>query len=692
MTIPRSTRRKGLALAAFAIAAGATASLTAPAPAVAQAPPVFSLPEPPALTVPPPIPDLSAYVKDTADARKKLIVLGKAMFWDQNTGSTGIGCATCHFHAGADSRFKNQISPGLNDGDDKFGNVGTGKYASGAVAGANYTLKKSDFPMFQLVDEGNRDSAIKVETNDVVSSSGANNATYENQPNRTLTTNDGCRAQPDPVFHVGPYNTRRVEPRNTPTVVNAAYNTRNFWDGRANNLFNAVTPFGARDTNAFIVKHLGSWSKETAAIPNMSLASQAVGPVVSDLEMICQGRSLAEFGRKMLPRKPLSAQRVAKNDSVLGGFRDPGSVFGLAGTYTDLIKAVFKDEWWNGGAIPAGQTLPFEGYDQMEANFSLFWGIAVASYQGTLISDQSKYDNYKLGRTVLSTAEKNGLDLFRSSRTGCIFCHGGPLFSNATTVRQLPTRKFLDRVPGVTATHLQDDGFFNIGTRPTTEDLGVGGTDPFGNPLSLARQWVQKINGNTAAVKDPLVNQANACAFVVPFGTTGTCEPTAAQVNAEELAVDGAFKTPILRNVELTGPYFHYGQYGTLEQLVAFYNRGGDRRLVNDNSGRLDTSGLGASPSNLSALLVPLNLSPTQQSEIVAFLKTLTDERVRCEKAPFDHPSIRVPHGAKGDQIALQPAYGVAQDEFIDVPATGADGLGGIRRSCLGTFDQGLAN
>ena len=44
---------------------------------------------------------------------------------------------------------------------------------------------------------------------------------------------------------------------------------------------------------------------------------------------------------------------------------------------------------------------------------------------------------------------------------------------------------------------------------------------------------------------------------------------------------DGAFKAPPLRNVELTGPYFHTGSYLTLRQVVDFYMRGGDFPITN---------------------------------------------------------------------------------------------------------------
>src|SRR4030042_5859052 len=60
-----------------------------------------------------PIPEptnLNEYVVNRAAA----IALGKALFWDMQVGSDGIqACASCHFQAGADNRFKNQINPGI---------------------------------------------------------------------------------------------------------------------------------------------------------------------------------------------------------------------------------------------------------------------------------------------------------------------------------------------------------------------------------------------------------------------------------------------------------------------------------------------------------------------------------------------------------------------------------------------------
>lgn len=96
-----------------------------------------------------------------------------------------------------------------------------------------------------------------------------------------------------------------------------------------------------------------------------------------------------------------------------------------------------------------------------------------------------------------------------------------------------------------------------------------------------------------------------------------------------EPAKDGEFKSNTVRNIELTGPYFHNGGYLTLQQLVDFYNRGGDHP-----SGATD------------AQVRPLNLTVAEQTALVDFMLTLTDNRVKCEQAPFDRPSISIPNGA----------------------------------------------
>ena len=86
----------------------------------------------------------------------------------------------------------------------------------------------------------------------------------------------------------------------------------------------------------------------------------------------------------------------------------------------------------------------------------------------------------------------------------------------------------------------------------------------------------------------------------------------------------GRFKTPTLRNIELRQPYMHNGRFQTLEEVVEFYNRGGD-----------------FDAPNVDDTIRPLNLSPQQKADLVTFLKRpLTDLRVKNELPPFDRPKL----------------------------------------------------
>lgn len=116
---------------------------------------------------------------------------------------------------------------------------------------------------------------------------------------------------------------------------------------------------------------------------------------------------------------------------------------------------------------------------------------------------------------------------------------------------------------------LSDRAFHNIGVRPQAEDRGRGG-----------------VTGNTGE--------------------------------------DGQFKTPSLLNLELRGPYMHNGRFATLEDVVEFYNRGGDFGAPNHDP-----------------RVRPLGLSPQQKADLAAFLKRpLTDDRVKLEQPPFDRPKL----------------------------------------------------
>jgi cytochrome c peroxidase len=649
----------------------------------------------PLTAIPVPLPDLTGFVVD----KQAAIVLGKALFWDQQAGSDGLACGSCHFHAGADNRVKNQVDPGLRNTVPSAQNV-FNPMGSGKKGGPNSTLARLDYPFHRLADTTDRNSAVLFDTNDVTSSQGVFRGDFSNINSLASTKNaEACVAALDPTFNVGGINTRAVEPRNTPSMINAIFNVRNFWDGRANNVFNGRNPFGRRDPTAgidpansvLVVDARGSNMKPLAvAIVDASLASQSVGPPGSNLEMSCNGRTFEAIGQKLLLRNPssltavtvpLSGQTIDPTDSVLGKYSG-GPAKGLTVSYESLIKGAFDKKFWMGTALTA------DGYRQIEKNFSMFWGLSIMLYESTLVSDDTPFDRYMNGDlTAMTTQQVTGFLQVFVGKGGCNFCHAGPEFSGAasTLANLKPLGAQVEHmIMGDGAIGLYDSGFYNIGVRSPGDDIGAGGTDPYGYPLTWTRQMKNVVvPGNSLTSMFGIVPDlfnVFTCNFLA-----APCVPV---TNDARDAVDGSFKVPILRNVELTGPYFHNGGQATLEQVVEFYNRGGDGA----GTDAANTTGYGINPTNRAPAILPLNLTVDDKANVVAFLKALTDERVRWEKAPFDHPSLTVPNGHSfNENSVLRNGNTVyAMDNLMIVPATGAGGRAAAGLPALGSFDAVL--
>ena len=613
------------------------------------------------IAVPEP-PDLGDFVKD----REAAIRLGKALFWDMQLGSDGVqACASCHFRAGADPRSKNQVSPGHDAG-----------FTGG---GANAQLSAEDFPLTRLAIPGVRGELDPAtDSDDAVSSQGVFSALFVaakagRAVDRVERTVDAAG------FRIGKRNVRRVEPRNTPSVFNAVFNHRQFWDGRAENIFNGVNHRGARDTGARVyrVDETGALTEVAIALINSSLASQATAPMVSDLEMSAAGREHADiamkFGdlferrwgvREVKPLRPLGEQLVSPTDSVLGAtsrWPRPGLV---DLSYEDMIADAFLEQWWSSDQLirihPDGTREIVAEHDLdlttrelslTQANAMLFFGLALQMYQATLVSDDSPWDRFRretpdptdpnlnpwvnVNPNHISRLALFGAHLFNDRTRGptnlrCSNCHEQAELTDASV------RRVTAAVNGPVRNrdgNVIDKGFNNIGVRPTDNDLGVGGSDELG-PLSHARRLFP----------DVVPEIFDGAAVTKGFG------------------IEGAFKIPSLRNVALTAPYFHNGDSRTLHEVVELYSRGGNVAPV------VQTDGTPIEP-----LGVP-GLTHDEIEALVAFLESLTDERVRFQRAPFDHPQLFVPNGHRGDQDYTCGAEGQASDVFVEIREVGAEG------------------
>lgn len=197
----------------------------------------------------------------------------------------------------------------------------------------------------------------------------------------------------DPVFGLAP----RVTPRAAGSVINAAFHAELFWDGRAPEVF--TDP----DTG------------QTLLTEHAALESQAVHPPLNDVEMSYHGRDWAQATAKLAHARPLAlASNVPADaaDAVLD-----------ARTYPELFRRAFGD-----AEITAARV-----------------GMALATYQRTLVSDQTPFDEFlTTNPDALTPAQMRGWDVFQISL--CMLCHATPLLS--------------------------DDSMRNIGVRPPDEDLG----------------------------------------------------------------------------------------------------------------------------------------------------------------------------------------------------------------------------
>ncbi len=286
-----------------------------------------------------------------------------------------------------------------------------------------------------------------------------------------------------------------------------------------------------------------------------------------------------------------------------------------------------------------------------------------------------------------------------------------------------------------------DNGVYNLGVRPIVEDIGRGGTDAFGWPLSLATLMLKNLGGpaqepgTPLATFDPSLGVTGGLYFettqdqqinpgfetdpinpllplyLTPWaksGTNGDAHPELDEaggapggmvntltnipiiegfldtlgpfnpaavipeaLNAGDSALmgtwpvvnrvgrNGSMKAPQLREVELTGPYFHNGGKLTLRQVIDFYVRGGDFPITNAAHRDFNMVNM--------KIDVQSNLTEDEETALIDFLLELTDDRVKFERAPFDHPEVFVPlEGTAPDNGSLAGLVNGGREGFVN--------------------------
>ncbi|HEY7544222.1 MAG TPA: cytochrome-c peroxidase [Blastocatellia bacterium] len=193
---------------------------------------------------------------------------------------------------------------------------------------------------------------------------------------------------------------------------------------------------------------------------------------------------------------------------------------------------------------------------------------AIAAFERTQLSGDSAFDRFNAGdRAALGEEAQRGFELFKG-KARCVTCH-----------------EFNASSPFFT-----DFKYHNIG-------IGMKASANF---EQLARQVQQMAQSGklTAEALDKL-------SLAEGFSELGRFLVTRQPKDI------GAFKTPTLRDIELTAPYMHDGSMKTLRETIEFYNKGGEGN------------------PNLDGGIRKLDLTEQEISDIEAFLKSLTGDRVR---------------------------------------------------------------
>jgi cytochrome c peroxidase len=194
---------------------------------------------------------------------------------------------------------------------------------------------------------------------------------------------------------------------------------------------------------------------------------------------------------------------------------------------------------------------------------------AIASYERTLLSFDSPFDHFAAGEeNAIDASARRGWELF-NNRGRCNKCHA------LTEEKRDPT-------------NFTDNDFHNIGIGIITH-----------NVVALARQAKALINSQDTAAIDRAAIQSDMSAlgrFLITRKETDTA----------------SFKTPNLRNILITGPYFHDGSQATLWDVMDHYNKGD-----------------GLQNPYLDQDIQPLALTEDEIDDLVAFMASLTSPDYR---------------------------------------------------------------
>jgi cytochrome c peroxidase len=193
---------------------------------------------------------------------------------------------------------------------------------------------------------------------------------------------------------------------------------------------------------------------------------------------------------------------------------------------------------------------------------------AIAAFERTLVSGDSEFDKYQYGGEddALSAAGIRGLALF-VNKGRCVSCHS------------------------IEQDHalFTDHKFHNIGVGINDVQADVGDMT-----AAFLRARSEGADVDKLVLADPKASELGRFAITTAINEIG------------------AFKTPTLRNIAVTGPYMHDGSIATLREVVEHYNNGGKTKVTDTEN------------AFLSGGIRPLDLTEAEIDDLVVFMEALT--------------------------------------------------------------------
>jgi cytochrome c peroxidase len=195
---------------------------------------------------------------------------------------------------------------------------------------------------------------------------------------------------------------------------------------------------------------------------------------------------------------------------------------------------------------------------------------AMAAFERTLIHNDTPFDKYMGGdKKALTEQQVRGLNLFKG-KANCVECHNGPL--------------------------LTDQKYYNLGV-PRAEEWMESGL------AQITFRYEQYAKGTTEELYRKIKDDAGL------------------YYRTKQKSDMGKFRTPPLRYTAYTAPFMHNGSFFDFDEIVDFYNEGGDSNEFTD----------GTLAKTKTKLLKPLGLTDEEKENLVAFLESLSGEEIKIE-------------------------------------------------------------